>query len=374
MDEIKLSETYMSRAVKLARKGLGRVLPNPPVGCVIVSKDGEIISEGYHTKFGAPHAEAEALLKIKNKDYLKDATVYVTLEPCAHEGKTPSCAKTLAEFPVKKVVYAEADPNPLVNGQGLQILKQAGIAVEKFETENESLKEEIISLAEIFKKNFSEKKTFISLKLGMSLDAKIALSSGESSWITNEESRKHVHFLRSQHDAIMVGGRTLLADNPKLNIRLDSGDERANKLLVYDPNGTALTKLTGEENIFKVRDKSEIYWLVNKKLNLQKGSVQEALAQVEINWNDLPSQLFGLGIYALFIEGGAFVASEFLKSAYVDRLHLFVAPFIIGKSPFSWSAGLQLDDIKSRMNFTGAQSKNFGNDTYLSLRYPSNSF
>lgn len=369
MDEVKnsSSDSYMYQALELAKKGLGSVHPNPPVGCVIVSPDGVVLSEGYHEYFGGPHAEANAINNLKNKKLLRGSTFYVTLEPCAHRAKTGSCAQLMATLPIAKVIYALKDPNPLVDGAGIQILKNAGIAVEQFQSSNSELAEQIESLAEIFFKNMKTKRTFISLKIATSLDAKMALSSGESHWITNQESRFYVQELRAQHKAVLIGARTLLADNPHLNIRRRGLAAKTNKVIVFDPRASALQKITGNENIFKCRNVSDIIWLIDEKHMSVKASL--TVERVKLHWTTLAEDLFAKEIESVFVEGGAYTASEFIKNNCIDRLHLFMAPFLAGDSNYGWTDSVQLKSMKDRMDFVGLQTKKFNNDIYLSMRY-----
>lgn len=204
---------YMKEALALAKLGLGYTAPNPAVGCVIV-KDGEIVGREYHHKAGTPHAEVWALREAGDK--AEGATVYVTLEPCAHYGRTPPCARTLVERKVGKVVVAMLDPNPLVAGKGAAILRQAGIPVEIG-----LLSQEAVQLNEVFIKNMMVEKPFIALKIAESLDGKIASRTGHSKWITNDWAREQGHYLRSIYDGILVGINTILADNPILTCRIE---------------------------------------------------------------------------------------------------------------------------------------------------------
>ena len=222
----------MQLAISEALKGAPFVSPNPKVGCVILDSQGELLSTGYHKKFGEAHAEIEALKNL-NPDQLKGAHLIVTLEPCAHEGKTPSCAKTLAKLPIKKVTFGLVDPNPLVAGQGAKILKEAGIEVEEYQG---ILKADLEEVCEEFLWNFRQKKVFVAVKIAQSLDGKIALLNGESKWITGPDSRQKVHELRAQYDAVLVGKNTILIDNPSLDIRHPK-IQKENKVVVLDRSG-----------------------------------------------------------------------------------------------------------------------------------------
>ena len=211
---------YMQRAITLAKKGAGFVNPNPMVGCVVV-KDNEIITEGYHEYYGGFHAERNALTNTTAD--CKDATLYVTLEPCCHYGKTPPCTEIIIEKSIKKVVVGLLDPNPLVAGKGIKILEDAGIEVVTG-VEVDKIKE----LNKVFLKYINTKRPYVLLKTAMTIDGKIASYTGDSKWITNEKSRKLVHKLRSEMMGIVAGIGTVKADNPMLNSRLEVQQPTAN--------------------------------------------------------------------------------------------------------------------------------------------------
>ena len=213
---------YMKRAIALAKLATGHTSPNPLVGAVVV-KDNTIIGEGYHHKAGTAHAEVHALNQAG--DNAKGATLYVTLEPCSHYGKTPPCALRIIEAGIAKVVIGSTDPNPLVAGKGIEILKEAGIEVVV-----PVCSDECAELNEHFFTYIQTGKPFVTIKSAMSLDGKIATFTGQSQWITNESSRRDGHVLRATHDAMLVGIGTILADNPQLNCRL-SDDELADAIL-----------------------------------------------------------------------------------------------------------------------------------------------
>ena len=226
-------ERYMWLALDLAAQGLGKTSPNPMVGAVLV-KDGEIISTGYHQKAGEPHAEVHALAAAG--EAARGATLYVTLEPCSHTGKTPPCTEQIIAAGVRKVVAAMADPNPLVNGQGLEKLKQAGIKVK-----SGVLQESAERLNEVFIKYITKKQPFVTMKAAMTLDGKIATRTKASRWISGERSREFGHRLRNQHDAIMVGIGTLLADDPSLTTRLPEGGKNPLRVVMDSKANTPLT-------------------------------------------------------------------------------------------------------------------------------------
>jgi diaminohydroxyphosphoribosylaminopyrimidine deaminase / 5-amino-6-(5-phosphoribosylamino)uracil reductase len=208
----------MRKALRLARKGAGYVSPNPLVGCVIVSEDGRLIGKGYHERFGKAHAEINALDSVKDKNALNGATVYVTLEPCEHHGKTPPCAVTLSKLPLKRVIAGMIDPNPVVSGKGMKILEQAGIT-----TAAGLLEDEAAHMNEAFIHYIRYQKPFVTLKIAQTLDGYIAAPDGNPKWISSEASRTRVHEWRSRYDAVLVGRNTALLDNPRLTVRLAKG-------------------------------------------------------------------------------------------------------------------------------------------------------
>ena len=206
---------YMMRAIELAKKGIGAVNPNPLVGAVIV-KDGRIINEDYHHRYGEYHAERNAILNCQED--MTGAAIYVTLEPCCHYGKTPPCTEAIIDAGISTVYIGSRDPNPLVAGKGAQILRDHGITViEDF------CREECDAINPVFFHYITKKTPFVALKYAMTMDGKLATYTGASQWITNESSRKHVHLLRHTYTAIMTGIGTVLADNPMMNCRMKGG-------------------------------------------------------------------------------------------------------------------------------------------------------
>ena len=325
----------MQRALDLAKKGIGHVSPNPRVGCVIVSSEGELIGEGYHKKHGEAHAEVNAVQSVKNKKDLEGATVYVTLEPCSHYGKTPPCASMLAGLPIKRVVMPILDPNTKVNGAGLDILKAHGIEVEVG-----VLKKEATEINEFFIHHQTYGRPFITLKIAQTADGFIAAADGESQWISGEQSRKLVHKWRSEYDAVLVGRATAMADNPSLTVRHVSG--RQPKRIVID----GPYELPKELNLFsdKFEDKTIVLthnrdkaatdadpMLKVMQQNYFRGEVV-IVPQVE-GHTDLRyafKQLGEMGITSILVEGGRELSSALIKEGLVDKLELFIAPKLLG--------------------------------------------
>lgn len=357
----------MMLAIEEARKGLGHVAPNPPVGCVILDSQNELLAKGYHRRFGGAHAEVDALEQLANKDELKGATLYVTLEPCAHEGKTPSCAKALAKLPLKKVVYGLFDPNPLVAGKGVEILKNAGIAVEEFS----DLKEELTELAEIFLWNHQKKLPYVALKVATSLDGQLAHISGQSQWITGEESRKHTHYLRANYDAIVIGKNTFLKDNPSLDIRHPQFVGKKNKVIVLDVDGQALERID-QSKIYSTHAAENIFWAVGRD-QFKQSTCSTNLLRCDLSAEgniDLPSLLreaYKSDIHSLLVEGGAQVLSSFLSGGYAQRFYQFIAPKIIGgQSGLNYAAGVSCTNLPDARQLKRVRYHQLGSDILVS--------
>ncbi|MBC7741020.1 MAG: bifunctional diaminohydroxyphosphoribosylaminopyrimidine deaminase/5-amino-6-(5-phosphoribosylamino)uracil reductase RibD [Bdellovibrionaceae bacterium] len=351
-------EQAMQLAIELAYLGAAYVSPNPLVGCVIVDRNHQILATGYHARFGAAHAEADALAKV-NVDELKNATLYVTLEPCAHEGKTPSCAKAIAQLPIKKVIYGLTDPNPLVSGQGAAIIQAAGKNAVEYEG---PLKKDLEDVCEIFLKNFRQKKIFIAAKVAASLDGQMGLKSGESKWITGESSREHVHLLRARYDALLVGRNTIENDNPSLNIRHPDIKKHI-KLIIMDPSGSLLTKAAqaNKFNFLKTHKKENIFF-ATKKLQLNSD-----YQQIEfLDLLDLTKKFWHLQIRSVLIEGGAYTYSSFLNAKLIDRLHLFLAPAVIGAANgLSWTSAFETESLQNKLILNNLKTQTFKPDIYI---------
>ena len=320
-------EFYMKRALKLASKGEGRVSPNPMVGAVIV-KEGRIISEGYHREFGGNHAEINAINKAS--EAIGGATLYVTLEPCSHYGKTPPCADRIVEVKPKRVVIGTADPSPLVSGRGIEILKRHGI-----ETEVGILEEECRKINEIFFKFIQTKTPFITLKFAQTIDGRIATSTGHSRWISSEPSLKFAHKLRSLHDGIMVGAGTVLKDDPELTVRHVKGTNPVR--IVVD----STLRIPANAPILKNQERAKTIIATTHRYS-KKRLPQLTDAGIEVliidaddkGRVDLKKLLIELGkkeISSILVEGGSEIITSFLKEKMADRLVIITAPKITGK-------------------------------------------
>ena len=319
---------FMQRAIQLARRGIGHTSPNPAVGAVVV-RDGAIVGEGYHHAAGQPHAEIEALRAAGNASH--DATVYVTLEPCSHYGRTPPCADALIAAGVSRVVYAVGDPNPKVNGRGAQRLRNAGIVVDTRVCEAEAY-----ALNQPFFKHVQTGLPYVTAKFAVSLDGKIATRLGDSQWITNPEARRQGHLLRQASDVILVGANTALLDNPRLTTRHPDIDEPSHPVrVVVDSHGRVPAdahlyspNLVGK-TILATVSASEKHCL---KLASQGVEVWHLPANTEgrVKLNALFSKLGAEKYQSVMVEGGGTLLGALLDQELIDRVWAFVAPLIIG--------------------------------------------
>lgn len=362
----------MSLAIHEAYKGGGYVSPNPHVGCVILDEKNRFLSSGYHEKFGEAHAEVNAVQKLTLQQ-LEGAHVIVTLEPCAHEGKTPSCAKMLAGLPIKKVTYGLRDPNPLVSGQGAEILKSAGKDAALFETADLSLMTELEKVCEVFLRNFREKEIFVALKLAQSLDGHMHLGNRESKWLTNEKSREEVHVLRSLYDVTAVGVETFLTDDPALNVR-HPHIQKENRVLILDPKGRGLSQLKSHR-LLQHHSSENIFWCVSEEFSktLDHGNhitlLKVPMKQDGFDLDNLHKQLWCAGVRSMMVEGGPGTLSMYLKKA--QRIHLFQAPLILGhQGQKSWAGASFHTDMSQALQIEIDEQHFFDGDTYLSGRIP----
>lgn len=345
---------YMKRALRLARKGRGKTSPNPMVGAVVV-KNGAVVGEGIHPGPGAPHAEVIALEQAGRR--AKGATLYTNLEPCCHtEKRTPPCIDAILKSGVRRVVVAMSDPNPLVSGRGLDLLRKAGVAV----TEG-VLREEAERLNEVFIKYITTQRPFVTLKVAMTLDGRIATAEGSSRWITGEAARLEVHRLRSEVDAVLVGIGTVLADDPMLTARRPG--MRNPIRIVIDPHlktplKARLVASVSEAPTLLITTASASSEKIRK---LEKSGVQVALlphSKGKISFEALFERLGKSGVTSVLIEGGGRVNGTALRAGVVDKVVFYVAPKLLcGDDARSAVAGqaipildeaLLLDDIRIR--------------------------
>lgn len=322
-----MDEFYMKRALELSLKGVGKTSPNPLVGAVIV-KNGKIIGEGFHEYYGGPHAEVNA---INNAiDDVEGATIYVTLEPCSHYGKTPPCADLLVRKKISKAVIAMIDPNPKVAGRGLEILSQNSI-----EVVTGVLEEEAKKVNEIFIKYIQERRPFCILKTAMTMDGKIATKTGESMWITNEKSRHYVHEIRNRVSGIMVGINTVINDNPSLTTRLNNRGSDAVRIIVDSSlkiplSSKALMINSPKKTIIATTANADKYKLkqLREMENVQVVIVPLKNSKVDLEY--LFDWLGDEGIDSVLVEGGSTLNFSILKSKLADKVVTFIAPKIVG--------------------------------------------
>lgn len=308
-------EKYMRECFKLAKLGVGQVSPNPMVGCVVLDKNGNPVSKGYHKKYGENHAERDALTKLQNNE-ANGGTLYVNLEPCSHYGKTPPCVDLIIEHKLARVVYAMKDVNPKVNGA--EKLKAAGIEVVEGVLEDEAR-----FLNRVFIKNMTQKLPYVVLKTATTMDGKIASRTGDSKWITSSGAREEVYRMRTQFDCIMTSSNTIIADNPKMEHKfkciLDKDSRTSKDSLIY-----------GQGEIYKVTKD-------NTPLKDGKLDIETVLAE-----------LYRKGICTVFVEAGGTLAGSMLKEGLIDEIYQFIAPKILndntGLSCFNGGNVLRISD------------------------------
>lgn len=352
---------HMGAALGLAARNLGRVWPNPSVGCVIV-KDGAVVGRGVTAPGGRPHGEPQALAQAG--DAARGATVYVSLEPCNHHGKTPPCSEALVAAGVARVVVACEDPDPRVSGGGIRRLREAGIQVDVGLMEQEALDLNFGFIARILKG-----RPGVTLKLATSLDARVATATGHSQWITGPESRARGHLLRANHDAILVGIGTALADDPELTCRLDGLEDRSPVRIVLD----SALRLPVTAKLVQGAARIAPTWVVTRSdSDPAVAAALEALG-VRILRVDadgagrLPvagvlTALAGQGITRLLVEGGPTVATSFLKAGLVDRVAWFRAPLLIGGDGLPAVGTLGVDMLNQALRLPSALTQPAGDD------------
>lgn len=303
----------MKKCLQLAKKGEGNTAPNPMVGCVVLNKNNEIISMGYHHKYGENHAERDALLKLKNGEE-KNGTLIVNLEPCSHYGKTPPCADLIIERKLKRVVIGCKDNNPKVNGGGIKKLKDANIDVI-----TGILEQECRTLNKIFFTNIEEKRIFVALKTATTIDGKIATHNGDSKWITSNKSRLLAKKLRKKYSAILTSSETVIKDNPqmlhKTKIILDKNLRTNFNSNIYK-NGHIIIAIDENKEIKNISKPTNVEFLKCKITNNK------------IDLKDLLTKLFKKKITSIFVECGGTLSGDFIKENLVDTLYQFIAPKI----------------------------------------------
>lgn len=358
IDRVKQDEYYMQKAIQLAKRGQYTTKPNPNVGCVIV-KEGKIIGQGFHQRAGQPHAEVNALCDAQES--VENATVYVTLEPCAHYGKTPPCAKTLIEAKVKRVVIACCDPNPLVAGKGIKLLQQAGILVTTGICEQDAKQ---LNLG--FLKAMATGLPYVRLKIASSLDGRTAMQSGESKWITGEQARQDVQHWRAISGAVITGINTVLKDDCQLNVRklLDDQGQPIEIHTVVQPIPIVLDRTGRLPLTAKILQSSLMMIMGQYRSELDQDSV---IQLAERNLVDLLKTLCQqYQIYDVLIEAGATLSTTFLQQGLVDEVIYYLAPTFLGQTARPvFSADIQ--QLQEQYRFDLKTIQHIGNDIRLHL-------
>lgn len=350
---------HMRGALALARRGLGDVWPNPAVGCVLV-KDDEIIGEGWTGKGGRPHAETVALESAGKA--AKGATAYVSLEPCAHQGRTPPCAEALIEAGIARAVIACRDPDPRVAGKGTAMLRVAGVEVEEGVLEDEARK-----MNAGFFSRIERKRPYVTLKIATSPDQKIAAEPGVRTEITGPEAQDYSHMMRAEHDAILVGVGTVLADDPELTCRLEGLEDRSPVRIILDSAGMARTP--DDANV--VRTAGEVpTWLFTGSVEgrrLDAPGLQIVRSKNLSNLDAFLNMLANLGITRLLVEGGSAVQASFLRGGVVDELYWFQGPVELGEGGVPAAEGLDLAAFEKSGVFELAGTEKLGKDVLAKL-------
>ena len=366
-------EKYMRRAIKLAKKGSGHVNPNPLVGAVIV-RDGEIIGEGYHECYGQLHAERNAIANAKKRgNSLEGSTIYVTLEPCCHYGKTPPCTEAIFEEKIARVVVGSDDPNPLVSGKGFQMLREKGIEVIPH-----FLKEECDAMNHVFFHYIRTGTPYVAMKYAMTMDGKIACYTGDSKWVTGEESRAHVQTLRNHYKGIMAGIGTVLADDPMLNCRIEGGRDPIR--IIADshlriPIDSQLVRTAGQQPLIVAclpdADEEKAAQLQEKGVEVLRipGVTTADITEEQKEVISLPVLMKELGarkIDGILLEGGGQLNESALQAGIVDRIYCYIAPKIFGgaqaKTPVE---GQGLTRAADAWQFNRIGMQEFGQDILL---------
>jgi diaminohydroxyphosphoribosylaminopyrimidine deaminase/5-amino-6-(5-phosphoribosylamino)uracil reductase len=359
-DDLSEKERWMRLALSLAKKGEGRVSPNPMVGAVVV-KNGRLIAQGYHRYFGGPHAEVEVIRVAKEE--ARGSTLYVTLEPCSHYGKTPPCTQAIIRAGIQQVIIATLDPNPINSGQGIQELQSAGI-----ETELGICEEEAKKVNEAFFKFMKKRIPFVIVKAASSLDGKIATCKGESKWITGEESREFAHRLRDKVDAVLVGVNTVIKDDPALLAPSKNNFAR----IILDSK----LRIPLNSRVLENQDKADTFIFTTsgadkqKLRELESKGIKIVIVREEdggrVNIEEVLKKLGGLEIMILLVEGGGEVIGSFFDKRLVDKLFLFLAPRIMGgrDSP-TWVEGKGVNLLSQTPHIQISSLRRIGEDLFL---------
>jgi diaminohydroxyphosphoribosylaminopyrimidine deaminase/5-amino-6-(5-phosphoribosylamino)uracil reductase len=351
---------FMREALLLARRGLGKTSPNPLVGALVV-KEGKILGKGYHRRYGAAHAEVIALKHAKGNT--GGTTLYVTLEPCCHFGWTPPCVNAIVEAGVSEVVIGTPDPNPRINGKGIQFLRDHGIHVKVG-----VLEERCRDLNEAYFKHIQTGMPFVTLKFAQSLDGRIATKARRSQWISSPDTLRLAHKLRSIHDAVLVGIGTALADDPSLTVRLVKG-ENPQRIIVDSRLRTPLTaQILNDEGV----DRTMV--VATEGANRKKAQkIQHLGAEIlwaeknrrgEVDLRDLLEKLGHMGITSVLVEGGSRIITSFLKERLADKILIVVAPKFIGTG-IEALGDLEIRNLNEALRISRMKTKRIGDDIVI---------
>jgi len=372
--EENINEKYMRMAIELAKKGAGAVNPNPMVGAVVV-KNGEVIGRGYHKFFGGPHAEVYALEEAGKE--AEGATIYVTLEPCSHYGKTPPCAKKIIDMGIKKCFIGSSDPNPKVAGKGVAMLKEAGIEV----VEN-VLKEECDEVNQVFFKYIKTKIPYLFVKCGITLDGKIALSNGISKWITNSIAREKVQYYRNKFMGIMVGINTVLTDNPSLTARIENGvnpfriivdpnlqiDENCKVVKNNEDEKTVI--ITSQKNLFTEDTENTEIQIKQKRLSEENKVKFIFIDGEKFSFKEMLEEIGKTGIDSILLEGGETLISLAFEENVIDGGEIFIANKILGDSrakPFI--SGFVREKMEEAVQLTNVRNNIYGENVGMEFYF-----
>lgn len=360
---------WMRKALELAAKGAGYVSPNPLVGCVIVSENGKMIGKGYHERYGQPHAEINALKKVKDVSALRNATMYVTLEPCAHHGKTPPCAEKIAGLPLKRVVVGMIDPNPKVSGKGIKIIQDAGIT-----TDVGLLEDEARTLNEAFIHYMRFGKPFVIMKMAQTIDGYVAAPDGSSQWISGKEARAKVHYWRSIYDAVMIGRNTAVNDNPRLTVRHVEGRQPwrivVDGPLLLDKSLKLFTDQYEEKTVIVTHNKEAYQSHGDPMLSLLNPDSFKGKTLLvgkkggHTNLNEAITEIGRLGITSILVEPGSSLATALIRENLVDKLHAFIAPKMLGGGTRS-VIGARINSINEAIELKNVTHEQIGNDILI---------
>ena len=354
---------YMEMALLLAERGRGFVSPNPMVGAVVV-KDGKVVGKGWHQKYGEAHAEVNAINDAG--DLARGADIYVTLEPCNHTGKTPPCTEKILSAGIRKVFSAMNDPNPSVKGGGNDYLRSRGLEVFTGLCEKEARKQN-----EVFVKYISTGKPFVLVKCASTLDGRTATRTGDSKWITNEESRRHVHELRHAYDSIMVGIGTVKADNPQLTSRLEGISAKDPVRVILDPS----LDIDSDANVFSPDSGSGTIIICSESAPEEKADILASGSTMVIRVSDkkglldleeVMQRLGEMRITSVLVEGGSSIIASSFSAGIVDKVNFFYAPAILGGDDgFPVCRGKGPEFMKDAIRLRDVSVHNFGNDVMI---------